>query len=278
MSMAVDGTSTLWQALCAAYAVLDGTKVWSDALAEFREAMSLDACSLIRAELDSATVHVIAASGYDEVLRQRLRGALASPDVALMEPLMRSEPGSVWLDGDLCDSDLQGTTFWQAWIAPQGFRAWGCAVVSRDASTTTYLEFLGRRERLPFGEATMRMLELLTPHVRRVLTLSARPEPPPAARVEPLNPPELAGRAPGSVPSAFELGLRTRYKLTRAEARLASCLARGLSLKAAADQLCVSLNTARTHVARVYDKTGTCRQAEFLALVLRDSGHMRAVA
>jgi DNA-binding CsgD family transcriptional regulator len=58
------------------------------------------------------------------------------------------------------------------------------------------------------------------------------------------------------------------YGLTPAETRLLALLGRGLSVEEAADALGVTMATARTHLARVFDKTGTRRQAELVRLVM----------
>jgi DNA-binding CsgD family transcriptional regulator len=57
------------------------------------------------------------------------------------------------------------------------------------------------------------------------------------------------------------------YHLTPAETRLAALILRGYSLHAAARTLRVSNNTARTHMKRIYDKTQTHRQVDFIRLV-----------
>lgn len=59
------------------------------------------------------------------------------------------------------------------------------------------------------------------------------------------------------------------YSLTPAEARVTSLLVQGRSMEDVASQLGVSLETIRTHVRRVFSKTGTNRQGELIALVLR---------
>ena len=58
------------------------------------------------------------------------------------------------------------------------------------------------------------------------------------------------------------------FGLTSAEARVAALLARGSGIPAVAEALGVSVNTVRTHVARVFEKTATERQAELVALLL----------
>ncbi len=63
--------------------------------------------------------------------------------------------------------------------------------------------------------------------------------------------------------------LRQDYGLTPAEAGFAVEIAKGDGLHAAAVRLGVSLTTVRTHLAHVFDKTGTRRQAELVRLILQ---------
>jgi DNA-binding CsgD family transcriptional regulator len=62
--------------------------------------------------------------------------------------------------------------------------------------------------------------------------------------------------------------LRSHYKLTPAEVRLAVALAEGRSLKEAAGGLGIRITTARAHLRQVFAKTGTSRQAALVRLVL----------
>ncbi|WP_433603099.1 LuxR C-terminal-related transcriptional regulator [Nocardia sp. CA-135953] len=50
--------------------------------------------------------------------------------------------------------------------------------------------------------------------------------------------------------------------MTGAEARVAAAALRGEGLRSIAEELAVSANTVRTHLRRVFEKTGTHRQAE----------------
>lgn len=63
--------------------------------------------------------------------------------------------------------------------------------------------------------------------------------------------------------------LREMFGLTAAEAALAIEISRGQGLEAAADRLSIAKTTARTHLARIFDKTDTSRQAELVRLLLR---------
>ena len=57
------------------------------------------------------------------------------------------------------------------------------------------------------------------------------------------------------------------YGLTAAEARLASKLVALRTVEQAADELCVTLNTARSHLKSIFSKTGAQSQSELLMLL-----------
>ena len=59
-----------------------------------------------------------------------------------------------------------------------------------------------------------------------------------------------------------------RHRLTAAETRLAHRLAAGATLADAADALGVSVNTVRSQLRQIFQKTGVSRQAELVRLVL----------
>jgi DNA-binding CsgD family transcriptional regulator len=69
--------------------------------------------------------------------------------------------------------------------------------------------------------------------------------------------------------SADGNALVSAFRLTPAEARLAMrFLAKG-SLEAAANELGISIDTARNQLKGVYEKTGARRQGEIIALLSR---------
>jgi len=63
--------------------------------------------------------------------------------------------------------------------------------------------------------------------------------------------------------------LRRLHGLTKAEAAVARCLARGAGVKEISEELSVSPTTVRTHLQRVFDKTDTHRQAELVRHLVR---------
>lgn len=64
------------------------------------------------------------------------------------------------------------------------------------------------------------------------------------------------------------------YELTPAEARLAARLAGAARLDEAAMALGISIHTARTHLKRIFDKTGTDRQADLIRVLCRGVGQI----
>jgi DNA-binding CsgD family transcriptional regulator len=66
--------------------------------------------------------------------------------------------------------------------------------------------------------------------------------------------------------------LKDRFGLTPAEAKFADEIVKGDGVKAVASRLGVSATTARTHLARIFAKTGTHRQAELVRLLMTGLG------
>ncbi|HWG59212.1 MAG TPA: helix-turn-helix transcriptional regulator, partial [Candidatus Acidoferrales bacterium] len=63
--------------------------------------------------------------------------------------------------------------------------------------------------------------------------------------------------------------LTRQYGLTKHEASLADLLLQGSDLREAAEKLGVSMNTVRTHLRLIFEKTDTHRQAELVRVLLR---------
>jgi DNA-binding CsgD family transcriptional regulator len=80
---------------------------------------------------------------------------------------------------------------------------------------------------------------------------------------------------PGEASVVRRESLRQDFGLTPAEAGFTREVLKADGLKAAADRLGISLTTARTHLAHVFDKTGTRRQAELVRLVLQSQPAIR---
>lgn len=74
---------------------------------------------------------------------------------------------------------------------------------------------------------------------------------------------------PESTHEASQHTLSQLFGLTKAEAILATLLARGLSISEAAEELDVSPHTARAQLKSIFAKTGVTRQAELVRLLVR---------
>jgi DNA-binding CsgD family transcriptional regulator len=69
--------------------------------------------------------------------------------------------------------------------------------------------------------------------------------------------------------------LRRAYELTASEARVCSLLANGESVDDVSERLQISPNTARTHIKRIFSKTGATRQAGLVKLILNTAALQR---
>jgi DNA-binding CsgD family transcriptional regulator len=65
------------------------------------------------------------------------------------------------------------------------------------------------------------------------------------------------------------------FGLTRAEAAFAVEFANGHSLQTCADRLGISVTTAKSHLQHIFEKTGACRQAELMRLILTSTPALR---
>jgi DNA-binding CsgD family transcriptional regulator/PAS domain-containing protein len=73
---------------------------------------------------------------------------------------------------------------------------------------------------------------------------------------------------PSRLPQPDLAALRKLYGLSQAEAAVALAVCRGQGLAAASAAVGIHLSTTRTHLQRVFEKTGTRRQAELARLLL----------
>lgn len=93
-----------------------------------------------------------------------------------------------------------------------------------------------------------------------------------AASPEPQRPRQPAVAVFLADPDEQQLGmpylLRTLHDLTRSEAELAALLCAGESIESAATAQAISAHTARSHLKRIFTKTGVKRQADLVRLLL----------
>jgi DNA-binding CsgD family transcriptional regulator len=74
---------------------------------------------------------------------------------------------------------------------------------------------------------------------------------------------------PDRNPSANTDILAQVYKLTPKEAEMTARLSTGKSVEEAAEEMGITYETARTHLRRIFGKTGTSRQSELLLLIAK---------
>jgi DNA-binding CsgD family transcriptional regulator len=125
-------------------------------------------------------------------------------------------------------------------------------------------------------------------HPGAAMSLPRRTRRPLTALVSPMRPAALAGavgdpgglaivfvRDPVQAGAAGLAALRALFRLTPAEARLASALADGASIERYAEAQGLSHYTVRALLKRVMRKTTTNRQGELIALILRSSATLQ---
>jgi DNA-binding CsgD family transcriptional regulator len=130
----------------------------------------------------------------------------------------------------------------------------------------------------PNGERTSGAMALPRPGHCRPLSVIVSPVRPDRLSVFCGSPAVLVSVCdPDGGASVSELRIRDVLGLTRTEARVALKLLEGRETHETAEALGVSFYTVRAHLARIFGKTGTQRQAELVALLTRLSGHLRAM-
>ncbi|OFJ46562.1 hypothetical protein BA896_021230 [Janthinobacterium lividum] len=77
-------------------------------------------------------------------------------------------------------------------------------------------------------------------------------------------------------PAIAAPALQQLFELTQAESLVAQALAQGAAIEHIAAGGGVSINTVKTHLHHIYEKTGTARQGELIALIHQSAGGARA--
>lgn len=118
------------------------------------------------------------------------------------------------------------------------------------------------------------------------IRLTGSDDEPTFAHVLPLSTGDLCTRLVPGASAAIFLGaslgedaaqvVGLAYGLTPTEMRLLEGLLSGCSLAEAASNLGISINTAKTHLARVFSKTGVSRQTELIRLATKLTSPARA--
>jgi DNA-binding CsgD family transcriptional regulator len=181
--------------------------------------------------------------------------------------------GAFWRDPRIRSERLPTATLcWTDWTRPDGLVSWACVTFTEEGCEVGCLEAYadaGAGSRCPELRG---VLGQLAPHLSRAWRLGMTSRtilhhgatPSSAASQRACHRDAYADL--DALPEAARL--RAEFGLTKAEARLALCLARGWSLATAAEAFDVKLTTVRSQLQQVFSKTGTSRQAEFVAMLL----------
>ncbi len=240
------------------YGLIDGSARWSDCLDAMVNFTNIHGCALFLYDCAQSQSQLIETRGGDG---QRERSSVN--EASFNDFLWRSVPGTIWSSPGvdsafMVDSIKSGS---------RTLDAKGYAVVDRDRTHILYLAFSVRRSGQHFDIATRTLLEGVLPHLHRACRLHRSIQN--TTLIQLLNPNHPLPGSSTSLP--VELRLRRRFRLSKAEARVAKLLAEGLAPRIIADRLHVSIHTVRSQLQSIFQKTDTCRQAELTSLLLRET-------
>ena len=277
MNAAVEALSApqlrdILQVVDSVYAAACGQKSWQQTVAEMCRAGRLDGCALSMIDRLERRRVVVASDGLTcqpgpDPMLGPMPGSQRATD-SVVESL-----GAFWRDCRIRSETLPTTTLcWTDWTQRDGLVSWACAIFSEDVRQTGCLEVYAAAGRVSRCPELGGLLRLLAPHVSRAwhLGMTSRSTLQPGLTASAAPQCACQKSAPASdldaLPDAIRL--RAEFGLTRAEARLALCLARGWSLATAAEAFDVKVTTIRSQLQQVFSKTGTSRQAECVAMLL----------
>jgi DNA-binding CsgD family transcriptional regulator len=257
------------------YAAACGETPWEQAVAEVCEVGKLDGCALSMIDRLERRRVVLAAYGRTcDPETNAMLGPAPSTEL-LTDSVCKSTLGAFWRDRSIMSETLPTTTLFRTdWMEPNGLASGACMIFAREEGQVGCFEVYAGAGRAPSCSVLDEFLRQLAPHLSRAwrlgmsrcaplqhaaTTVSVAPQ---------LDSPGAGGPARGldGLPEAARL--RLEFGLTKAEARLALCLAKGWSLATAAEAFNIKLTTIRSQLRQVFSKTGTSRQAEFVAMLL----------
>lgn len=202
------------------------------------------------------------------IQRSRRVGALSTDGLALLAQLLPHVQRAVQLQRRLGHARREH----EALVETADRMPWGVL-------------FLARDRRVVFANAAVRALSRRM--LARVLAAASagggvvprEVGAPLTVTITPLRTPDDAVAAAGAHTAVFvidpdaqraapEAVLREGFGLTPAEIRVAIAIARGATLRDITDDTGVAIATVRTHLKRIFSKTGTRRQSELVRLLL----------
>jgi DNA-binding CsgD family transcriptional regulator len=279
MNTAVEARSTrdlqgILQIVGCVYAAACGETPWKQTVAEICEVGNLDGCVLSMIDRLERRRVVLASYGLTCVPEPNAMIGPTPSNLLLTDNVLQSTLGAFWRDRRINSEALPtATLFWTDWMQPDGLISWACVTVNREERQVGCLEVYAGAGRVSGCPELGAFLRQLAPHLSRAwrLGMTSRSTLQHGATPSSAAPQRACHKdAPApdldALPEAARL--RAEFGLTKAEARLALCLARGWSLATAAEAFDVKLTTVRSQLQQVFSKTGTSRQAEFVAMLL----------
>jgi len=92
----------------------------------------------------------------------------------------------------------------------------------------------------------------------------------PLATLMPLDPPARPANAAGEASAAGDVGAQGKFGISAREAEVLALVGEGLTNQEIADKLFISLTTVKSHLAHLFEKTGTRNRVELLRIVLSE--------
>lgn len=249
----------VFAALDRTYGLLDGSTGWSECLETLIDLADIAGCSLYLYDCSRGHSELLASKG------QLRRDARPTTQAVIDDFLWRAAPGTVWSP---LGKGRQDGGFDKSAMASQAadVDAEAFAVIDRDQAHVLYLAFNNRQAGHPLDRDSSSMLDAIVPHLHRACRLHCSMR---GQSLQQFTHPDrsLSGET-ANMP--IEMRLRRRFKLSKAEARVAKLLAEGLAPRIIADRLHVSIHTVRSQLQSIFQKTDTCRQAELTSRLLRE--------
>lgn len=249
MAIQTSDHADVFAAIDRAYGLIDGSAAWPDCLEALIEMAGIEASRLLLYDCSRGQSHIVEAAGL------HLEKGRLIQNIDIDEALWQSAPGKVWLPP-------RGTG-----QQASDFELFGCSVLDRDNAHILYLEFLKRRSGADLPAGSKHLLQTVLPHLHRACRLHRSIT---GDDLSAFATPDIAHPLPAAgLP--VELRLRRRFRLSKAEARVATLLSDGLAPRMIADRLNVSIHTVRSQLQAIFNKTDTSRQAELTSLILRET-------
>lgn len=245
----------VFTALDHTYGLIDGTATWTECLEALIDMSGVQASRLLLYDCTRGQSHIVDAAGTP------FEKGRVIQHLGIDEALWQSTPGAVWLPPDGAKPHRSGLDLF------------GYAVLDRDSVHILYLEFLVERSTRGRPAGARHLLQTVLPHLHRACRLYRSVT---GDDLMTFVAPDLA-QPSSAAGMSIELRLRRRFRLSKAEARVATLLSDGLAPRMIADRLNVSIHTVRSQLQAIFSKTDTSRQAELTSLILRETEIPRAV-